>query len=436
MIKKEEREKKVAFHTLGCKLNFSETSTIARSFKENGFEVVNFNSDADIYVINTCSVTGQADKKCKQSIKKIQHKNPNAYIAVVGCYAQLKASEIAENLGVDLVLGTNEKFNILNYIDDLSKNKTPQVYSCEIESVDHFDSSHSEAGRTRSFLKVQDGCDYSCTYCTIPLARGKSRNKKITDLVYEASNIAESGIQEIILTGVNIGDFGKSTGETFYDLLKALEKVEGIERIRISSVEPNLLKDEIIEWVSQSQKILNHFHIPLQSGCNNILAKMQRRYNRELFQSRIEKIKQLMPDAFIGVDVIVGFPGETDEYFEDTYQFLQHMDASYYHVFSYSERPNTKSATFNDKVPHRTIHERSKILQQLAEEKQRAFYQKNLGTKANVLFESNKKDGLMFGFTENYIKVEIPYNPMLTGEIIPVRLINLSESGNVHAEML
>src|SRR6056297_209913 len=436
MNKKEGKEKKVAFHTLGCKLNFSETSTISRLFKDNGFDVVTFNSDADIYVINTCSVTGQADKKCKQSIKKIQHKNPNAYIAVVGCYAQLKANEIADNLGVDLVLGTNEKFNILNYIDDLSKNETPQVYSCKIESVDRFDSSHSEADRTRSFLKVQDGCDYSCSYCTIPLARGKSRNKKISDLVCEASKIGQSGIQEIILTGVNIGDFGKSTGENFYDLLKALEKVEEIERIRISSVEPNLLKDKIIELVSKSQKFLNHFHIPLQSGCNKILAKMQRRYNRELFQARIEKIKQLMPDAFIGVDVIVGFPGETDEYFEDTYQFLKNIDASFYHVFSYSERPNTKSASFSDKVPQKIIHERSKLLHQLAEKKQKAFYQKNLGKKANVLFESNNKNGLMFGFTEHYIKVEIPFNRSLIGEIKPVRLIKLSKSGNVNAEML
>ncbi len=436
MKKQEGKGRKVAFHTLGCKLNFSETSTISRLFKDVGFEVVNFNSNADIYVINTCSVTSHADKKCKQAIRKIQHNNPGAYIAVVGCYAQLKANEIADNLGVDLVLGTNEKFNILNYIDDLSKNETPQVYSCKIESVDRFDSSHSEADRTRSFLKVQDGCDYSCSYCTIPLARGKSRNKKISDLVYEASQIAQSGIKEIILTGVNIGDFGKSTGENFYDLLKALEKVEEIERIRISSVEPNLLKDKIIELVSKSQKFLNHFHIPLQSGCNKILAKMKRRYNRELFQSRIEKIKQLMPDAFIGVDVIVGFPGETDEYFEDTYQFLKNIDASFYHVFSYSERPNTKSASFSDKVPQKIIHERSKLLHQLAEKKQKAFYQKNLGKKANVLFESNNKNGLMFGFTEHYIKVEIPFNRSLIGEIKPVRLIKLSKSGNVNAEML
>ncbi|MEA2107365.1 MAG: tRNA (N(6)-L-threonylcarbamoyladenosine(37)-C(2))-methylthiotransferase MtaB [Bacteroidota bacterium] len=436
MKKQEGKGRKVAFHTLGCKLNFSETSTISRLFKENGFKVVHFNSDADIYVINTCSVTSHADKKCKQAIRKIQHNNPTAYIAVVGCYAQLKANEIASTLGVDLVLGTNEKFNILNYIDDLSKNETPQVYSCEIEAVNRFDSSHSEADRTRSFLKVQDGCDYSCTYCTIPLARGKSRNKKISDLVYEASQIAQSGIKEIILTGVNIGDFGKSTGETFYDLLKALEKVDGIERIRISSVEPNLLKDEIIEWVSQSQKILNHFHIPLQSGCNKILAKMQRRYNRELFQSRIERIKQLMPDAFIGVDVIVGFPGETDEFFEDTYQFLKKIDASYYHVFPYSERPNTQSATFSDKVPQKIIHERSKTLQSLAEEKQNAFYQKNIGKKANVLFESNKKNGVMFGFTENYIKVEIPYSHSLVGAIRQVKLLELSETGNIKAAIL
>ncbi|MFP4024207.1 MAG: tRNA (N(6)-L-threonylcarbamoyladenosine(37)-C(2))-methylthiotransferase MtaB [Thiohalospira sp.] len=433
---KEEKGRTVAFHTLGCKLNFSETSTISRLFKERGFDVVNFNSDADIYVINTCSVTSQADKKCKQAIKKIQHKNPNAYVAVVGCYAQLKPEEIASNLGVDLVLGTNEKFNILNYIDDLSKNDTPLIYSCEIDEVNRFDSSHSEAGRTRSFLKVQDGCDYSCSYCTIPLARGKSRNKKISELIIEAQKIANSGIKEIILTGVNIGDFGKSTGETFFGLINALEKVEGIERIRISSIEPNLLKDEIIEFVSKSQKILNHFHIPLQSGCNKILAKMQRRYNRELFQSRIEKIKQLMPDAFIGVDVIVGFPGETEEFFNDTYQFLKNIDASFYHVFSYSERPNTKSALLSNIVPQKIIHQRSKKLQQLAEEKQKSFYQKNLGKKANVLFESTKKDGLIFGFTENYIKVEIPFNRSLIGEIKPVKLIDFSEKGNVKAEML
>ncbi len=431
-----EKGRKVAFHTLGCKLNFSETSTISRSFKENGFDVVQFNAEADVYVINTCSVTEQADKKCKQAIRKIQNNNPNAYIAVVGCYAQLKPDEIASNLGVDLVLGTNEKFNILDYIDDLTKNPSPRVYSCEIEEVNRFDSSHSEAGRTRSFLKVQDGCDYACSYCTIPLARGKSRNKKISELVNEASQIAQSGIKEIILTGVNIGDFGKSTNETFFELIKELEKVAGIERIRISSIEPNLLTDEIIEFVSHSNKLLNHFHIPLQSGCNKILAKMQRRYNRELFNSRIEKIKQQMPDAFIGVDVIVGFPGETEDDFKDTYQFLQHIDASFYHVFSYSERPNTKSAQLDQKVPKSIIHQRSKLLQQLANEKQNTFYQKNLGKQFNVLFESSEKNHLMFGFTENYIKVEIPFNQALIGKIKPVKLASVSKSGNIKAEML
>lgn len=436
MKKLEGKGKKVAFHTLGCKLNFSETSTISRSFKENGFEVVNFNSDANIYVINTCSVTAQADKKCKQAIRKIKNNNPAAYIAVVGCYAQLKAEEIASNLGVDLVLGTNEKFNILDYIDDLTKKLSPQVYSCEIDEVNRFDSSHSEAGRTRSFLKVQDGCDYSCSYCTIPLARGKSRNKKISKLVSETSQIAKSGIKEIILTGVNIGDFGKSTNETFFELIKALEKVSGIERIRISSIEPNLLTDQIIEFVSKSKKLLHHFHIPLQSGCNKILAKMQRRYNMELFQSRIEKIRNLIPDAFIGVDIIVGFPGETDHDFMETYQFLKNLEASFYHVFSYSERPNTKSEKLDNKVPKNIIHQRSKFLQQLANEKQKTFYRKNLGKKAKVLFESSKKNGLMFGFTENYIKVEIPFNHTLTGNIKTVKLVSLSESGNIKAEIL
>jgi len=432
----EDKVKKVAFHTLGCKLNFSETSTISRSFKDKGFEVVGFNSEADIYVINTCSVTEHADKKCRQSIKKIQNKNPEAFVAVVGCYAQLKPEEIAQNLGVDLVLGSKEKFNILDHLNNLKKNKTPQIYSCEISEVEQFDSSHSEADRTRSFLKVQDGCDYSCSYCTIPLARGKSRNKHISELVKEAKDIAKSGIKEIILTGVNIGDFGKSTNESFFDLIKALEKVNGIERIRISSIEPNLLTDEIIEFVSKSNKVLNHFHIPLQSGCNAILAKMQRRYNRELFKTRVDKIKELMPDAFIGIDVIVGFPGETDEYFSDTYQFLKNLDASFYHVFSYSERPNTKSANFEYKVPHKIISERSKKLHELTIEKQLSFYKQNLGEEAEVLFESSKKNDLMFGFTENYIKVETKYNQNLIGEIIKVKLVDISENENVKVKIL
>ncbi|MBI9054568.1 MAG: tRNA (N(6)-L-threonylcarbamoyladenosine(37)-C(2))-methylthiotransferase MtaB [Bacteroidales bacterium] len=435
MTHTEDKEKKVAFHTLGCKLNFSETSTISRSFKEKGFEVVEFNTEADIYVINTCSVTEQADKKCRQAIKKIQNINKDAFIAVVGCYAQLKPEEIAKNLGVDLVLGTKEKFNILDHLNDLQKNNTPEVYSCEIEEINQFDSSHSEADRTRSFLKVQDGCDYSCTYCTIPLARGKSRNKLISDLVSETEKIVKSGIKEIILTGVNIGDFGKSTNETFFDLIKALEKVEGIERIRISSIEPNLLKNEVIEFVSKSDKIQHHFHIPLQSGCNKTLAKMQRRYNRELFQSRVSRIKELMPDAFIGVDIIVGFPDETEEDFNDTYQFLENLDASFYHVFSYSERPNTKSASFDNKNPKYIISERSKKLHVLADNKLRSFYIQNLDSEANVLFESSKKNGLIFGFTGNYIKVETEYDKNLIGEIIKVKLNSISESGNVKVKM-
>lgn len=430
-----DKGKKVAFHTLGCKLNFSETSTISRNFKEKGFDIVGFNSEADIYVINTCSVTEQADKKCRQAIHKIQNKNPEAFIAVVGCYAQLKPEEIASNLGVDLVLGTKEKFNILDHLDNLQKKKVAEIYSCEIEQIDHFDSSHSEADRTRSFLKVQDGCDYSCSYCTIPLARGKSRNKRISDLILEAEKIAHSGIREIILTGVNIGDFGKSTDESFFDLIKSLDKVQGIERIRISSIEPNLINDEIIEYVSKSKKIQHHFHIPLQSGCNKILAKMQRRYNRELFKSRVVRIKELMPDAFIGVDVIVGFPGETEDDFNDTYQFLSDLDASFYHVFSYSERPNTKSANFDLKIPKNIISARSKKLHELAEEKQSRFYIQNLEKEAEVLFEAYKKDGLIFGFTGNYIKVEIPFDKTLIGKIRKVKLESISKSGNATVKL-
>jgi len=430
-----DKSKKVAFHTLGCKLNFSETSTIARNFKEKGFDVVEFNSTADIYVINTCSVTEHADKKCRQAITKVQHINPDAFIAVVGCYAQLKADEIAKNLGVDLVLGTQEKFNILEHINNLEKHEIPEIYSCEIEKVDTFDSSHSEADRTRSFLKVQDGCDYSCTYCTIPLARGKSRNKEISELIKETDKIAQSGIKEIILTGVNIGDFGKSTNENFYDLIKQLERVEGIERIRISSIEPNLLKDEIIEFVAKSKKILPHFHIPLQSGCNKTLAKMQRRYNRELFKSKVDKIKYLMPNAFIGVDVIVGFPGESDDDFETTYQFLSNLNATFYHVFSYSERPNTKAINFENKVPGNIISLRSKKLHELAHQKQSDFYKQNIGKEEEVLFEAYKKNGVMFGFTSNYIKVENPYDKSLIGKITRVRLESMAESGNLNVKL-
>jgi len=428
--------RQVAFHTLGCKLNFSETSTIARTFKDTGFEVVNFNSKADIYVINTCSVTYQADKKCRQIIKKIQHQSPEAYIAVVGCYAQLNPEEIASTLGVDLVLGTKDKFNIIEYINELDKNKKPLIYSCEIEKIDSFDSSHSEADRTRTFLKVQDGCDYSCSYCTIPLARGKSRNKSIFELVNETNEIASKGIKEIILTGVNIGDYGKSTNESFFDLIKKLENVNGIERIRISSIEPNLITDEIIEHVANSKKILNHFHIPLQSGCNKTLAKMQRRYNREFFESRITKIKHLMPDAFIGVDVIVGFPGEIEADFNETLTFLEKIDATFYHVFSYSERANTKSATMIEKIPHNVITLRSKIIHELANKKHTAFYNQNIGKEAHVLFESSRKEGKILGFTENYIKVETSYNKELIGQIKHIKLNSIAISGNMEISFL
>lgn len=431
MSKPNKNIKRVAFHTLGCKLNFSETSTISRKFIEEGFEIVRFNSDADFYVINTCSVTDQADKKCRQVVHKIKNQSPNAYIAVVGCYAQLNPEEIASNLGVDLVLGTQEKFNILDHLAELGKNNEPLVYSCEIEKVDNFDSSHSEADRTRSFLKVQDGCDYSCSYCTIPLARGKSRNKSIKELVDETKRIAASGIKEVILSGVNIGDFGKSTKETFFELIKNLEKVDGIERIRISSIEPNLLTDEIIEHVAKSTKILNHFHIPLQSGCNKILAKMQRRYNRELFQSRVLKIKQLMPDAFIGVDVIVGFPEETDELFLEAYSFLEQLAVSFYHVFSYSERRNTKSALMDNKVPKNRIIERSKKVHELANKKHEEFYKQHIGIITNVLFESSQKEGMIFGFSENYIKVETNYDKSLIGQIKQVKLKSIALSGNM-----
>jgi threonylcarbamoyladenosine tRNA methylthiotransferase MtaB len=431
MSKSNNNIKRVAFHTLGCKLNFSETSTISRKFKEEGFEVVNFNSDADFYVINTCSVTDQADKKCRQVVHKIKNQSPAAYIAVVGCYAQLNPEEIASNLGVDLVLGTQEKFNILDHLAEIGKSNEPLIYSCEIEKVDSFDSSHSESDRTRSFLKVQDGCDYSCSYCTIPLARGKSRNKSIKELVDETKKIASSGIKEIILSGVNIGDFGKSTNESFFDLIKNLEQIEGIERIRISSIEPNLLTDEIIEHVSKSKKILNHFHIPLQSGCNQILAKMQRRYKRELFESRVLRIKDLMPDAFIGVDVIVGFPGETDELFSEAFAFLEKLPVSFYHVFSYSERQNTKSVLMSNKIPKSKITERSKKVHELANKKHTEFYKQHIGIITNVLFESSKKDGMIFGFTENYIKVETKYDKSFIGQIKQVKLMPIAPSGNM-----
>jgi len=417
--------KKVAFHTLGCKLNFSESSTIARDFTDKGYKRVSFAEHADVYVINTCSVTDTADKKCKQAVKKVIKQNPEAIVAVIGCYAQLKPDEIKNIEGVDIVLGANEKFRLFQYIENKNPVQEPIVHSCEIDSVTQFDSAYSSGDRTRSFLKVQDGCNYPCTYCTIPKARGKSRNDSIENTVKQAVEIATKGFKEIILTGVNIGDFGRYSGESFLGLLKELDKVEGIERYRISSIEPNLLNNEILEFVSQSKKFLPHFHIPLQSGSNAILALMKRRYNREKFANRVSKIKELMPDAFIGVDVIVGFPGETDEKFMETYHFLDQLDISFLHVFSYSVRPGTPAAEMDAKVEQKTINQRSKILHQLSDIKHRAFCSQNIDKEAIVLFEAKNENGKMHGLTENYLKVMVPYSKSLINQIHRVKLQDL-----------
>jgi threonylcarbamoyladenosine tRNA methylthiotransferase MtaB len=421
--------KKVAFHTLGCKLNFSESSTIAREFTEKGYRRVAFSEQADVYVINTCTVTDMADKKCKQAVRKVIKQNPEAIVAVIGCYAQLKPEEIKNIEGVDIVLGANEKFKLFQYIENRKDVPEPIVHSCEIDSVNQFDSAYSSGDRTRSFLKVQDGCNYPCTYCTIPKARGKSRNDSIANTIEQAHEIAAKGFKEIILTGVNIGDFGRSTGERFFDLIKELEKVDGIERYRISSIEPNLLNDEILEFVACSKKFLPHFHIPLQSGSNDILALMKRRYNKEIFADRVKKIKELMPDAFIGIDVIVGFPGETDERFKETFLFLEQLDISFLHVFSFSIRPGTPAAEMEGKIDQKTINQRSKELHQLSENKHLAFYMQNIGKEAIVLFESKNENGMIFGFTGNYLKVMTSYSETLINQLVHVKLEKL-EKGN------
>lgn len=427
---------KVAFHTLGCKLNFAETSSIARKFTDNGYDRVEFNEPADVYVINTCSVTKKADKKSEQFIKKAHKQNPAAQIVVMGCYAQLQTEKIASIQGVDLVLGTNEKFKVLDHLENHPPSSQPEVHSCNIEDATSYNPSFSYGDRTRSFLKIQDGCDYHCSYCTIPMARGNSRNQSIQSIIKEAEEIGQTEVKEIILTGVNIGDFGKSTGETFLGLIRALDQVPGIERIRISSIEPNLLTNEIIAFVKEAKKILPHFHIPLQSGCNDILGQMRRRYNRELFAERVSTIKELIPEAFIGVDVIVGFPGEDEAKFQDTYTFLQNLDASYYHVFSYSQRPNTPAAEMPDQIPKAFITERSKLVQNLAEEKQLAFYRKNLGQTRPVLIESYQKQNSLFGFTDNYIKTEIPHNPELIDKIKQIKLTDINSNGNVTGKII
>ncbi|MFN8254610.1 MAG: tRNA (N(6)-L-threonylcarbamoyladenosine(37)-C(2))-methylthiotransferase MtaB [Bacteroidales bacterium] len=414
--------KKVAFHTLGCKLNFSESSTIARDFIEKGYQRVRFSEPADVYVINTCTVTDQADRKCRQTVKKIVKQNPGAIVAVIGCYAQLKSDEIMKIPGVGIVLGANEKFSLFKYIEQHQLDNQKVEHSCEIDAVVNFDPAYSSGDRTRSFLKVQDGCNYPCTYCTIPKARGHSRSASIEKTLEQAREIASKGFKEIILTGVNIGDFGRSTGESFFGLLKELDKIEGIDRYRISSIEPNLLTDEIIEFVAKSNKFLPHFHIPLQSGSNEILAKMKRRYRRELFADRIMKIKGLMPFAFIGVDVIVGFPGETDEKFRETYDFLRSLDISFLHVFSYSVRPGTMAAEMNGKVDSLVIQQRSKILHQLSEEKHSGFYTRNIGHTDIVLFEARKENGRISGFTRNYIRVSAPFSQNIINKPVVVKL--------------
>lgn len=428
--------KKVAFHTLGCKLNFSETSTIARLFEKQDFEKVDFSESADVYVINTCSVTDKADHTCRNTVRQALRSNPDAFVAVIGCYAQLKPDEIAEIPGVDIVLGANEKFNILNYINDTEKLPEAGIHACEIKDVKDFIPSYSANDRTRTFLKVQDGCDYFCAFCTIPLARGRSRSENIENTIMSAREAAEDGIKEVVLTGVNIGDFGKGTGETFYQLIKELEKIEGIDRFRISSIEPNLLTDEIIEFVAQSKKFVPHFHIPLQSGSDEILQLMRRRYDAAHYQSRIKKIKELIPNCCIGVDVIVGFPGETEEEFLKTYRFLNELDITYLHVFTYSERPNTTAIRLKETVPMGERKKRNKMLTILSEKKKRLFYENHAGQEFTVLFEHENKDDVMFGFTDNYIKVKTNYNPNLANQLMKVRLGEMDRQGIYSCELM
>lgn len=429
--------KKVAFYTLGCKLNFAETSTIGRSFVNKGYQKVDFAEVADIYVINTCSVTENADKECKKIVKNALTTSPNAFIAVVGCYAQLKPEDIAKIDGVDLVLGATEKFNIDHYINDLSKKTLTEIHSCEVEDANFFVDSFSIGDRTRAFLKVQDGCDYNCSYCTIPLARGISRSDKMENVLKNASEIAKQGVKEIVLTGVNIGDYGKGENgnkkheHTFLELVKELDKIQHIERIRISSIEPNLLKDETIDFVSTSQRFVPHFHIPLQSGSDKILKLMRRRYLSDLYVNRVHKIKQAMPHCCIGVDVIVGFPGETDEDFLETYHFLNMLEISYLHVFTYSERANTEAIEIKEVVPKNIRHKRNKMLRVLSAKKQHAFYESNLNTSQKVIFEAENKNGFMYGFTANYIKVKTAYNVSLINKITSVTLSHFDSEGSM-----
>lgn len=426
--------KKVAFYTLGCKLNYSETSTIGRMFEAKGYQKVEFGESPDIYIINTCSVTENADKKCKKIVKEAKKISPNSYVAIIGCYAQLKPQEIAEIKGVDAVLGAAEKFRLIELLDGFAKEQETKVLASEIQDATTFNNAYSMHDRTRTFLKVQDGCNYGCAFCTIPLARGKSRSDTIANILNSAREIGRTDVKEVVLTGVNIGDFGIQDGrrkEKFEDLVRALDEIEGVERFRISSIEPNLLTNEIITFVSQSKKFVPHFHIPLQSGSNEVLRKMGRRYLRELYWDRVAKIKTLMPHCCIGVDVIVGFPGETDELFLETYNYLKDLDISYLHVFTYSERANTRAVDMDGIVSIKTRNERSRMLRILSEKKRRLFYEENLGKTFTVLFEEDVVDGKMHGFTENYVRVSAKYDPLLINELKILTLDQINETGSV-----
>jgi len=423
--------KKVAFYTLGCKLNFSETSSIAKSFNEQGFATVDFSDHADCYVINTCSVTDNADKKCRNIVRKALRNNPTGFVIVVGCYAQLKPEEIKSIEGVDLVLGAEEKFNALDHIGSLDKNESGIALYDKIGKVKEFFPSFSSGDRTRSFLKIQDGCDYFCAFCTIPLARGRSRSNTVKETIKTAKEVALTEAKEVVITGVNIGDFGKGTAETFYDLVKELDQIEGIDRFRISSIEPNLLSDEIIDYVSTSKRFVPHFHIPLQSGSDNLLVAMRRKYLSDLYRNRVGLIKKLMPDACIGVDVIIGFPGETDQEFQTTYDFLTELDVSYLHVFTYSERDNTTAVRLDDVVPMETRNKRSKMLRILSAKKKRKFYESQIGTEHTVLWEATNEEGFMTGFTENYVKVQTPFDAAKVNKTEKVFLDKIDGNGNV-----
>ncbi len=431
--------KKVAFYTLGCKLNYSETSTISRMFEQKGYKKVDFTESPDIFIINTCSVTENADKKCHKVVREARSISPDAYVAIIGCYAQLKPKEISEIPGVDAVLGAAEKFRLVELLDGFVRKPQAEIFASDIGVAKTFNTSYSIHDRTRTFLKVQDGCDYSCAFCTIPLARGSSRSDTIENILKTAREIAATEVREIVLTGVNTGDFGLQNGERkeyFIDLIKALDEVPGIDRFRISSIEPNLLSDEIIEFVAQSKRFVPHFHIPLQSGSNKVLKMMRRRYQRERYTEVVSKIKSLMPNGCIGVDVIVGFPGETQSDFLETYQFLNELDISYLHVFTYSERENTLASGMPDPVPGNVRAERSKMLHILSDKKRRKFYQDNLGSVANVLFENDIEAGMMQGFTDNYIRVSAKYDPLLINEVRRVKLISINSKGFVEAEEL